>query len=235
MKTRNDSMGSSSTTDRELPLNLSNLSTTPTFSNVMLPQNGTNDQPMSPAMMAKTTQSPNQDKVAQVTADGNGISSTQSISGYNYQPMHTFSFSRLTSSQMPSSIQLPSSIDANNLTAMTTNSSYNVPPTVDKALLNAQPFGMQSNAVGNRWGNMLFRAANTGPALVEKRRYDLCSIPQCCRSHAICFGLCSDIVIHFFQRKRDTTIATTANLAKSQYIHATATASNSIGSLANTE
>lgn len=188
-KVRNDSAESStSATDREIPLNLSNLSTTPTFSNV---QKDVSREPISPLISGPPS---DQNPFSGINTDNNntGISSTQSTSKYN-QP--TFSFSRMVSSQIPmESVHLPPPVAESTTPSVSTTAlqNYNsqqiqysaIPSSVAAAAggivnYNMQTFGLQSsastttnvaNSVGNRWNGMLRGSMNNSPGLMDKRR-----------------------------------------------------------------
>jgi hypothetical protein len=192
-KTRDDSTSSHSSTDRDISLNLSNLSTTPTFSNVALHNLNVAREPMSPVIPSPPTHengSLNQTSInPTVAATGNPM---QSISTYN-QPMllSTFSFSRMTSSMQSASveaIQLPAMVEqpmnpnniSSNVSALqqpnhSTQLGYNfqqfAPPSMAVANTVAS-LNLQSNNAGNhRWGSM-FRGpvANNSSGLLERRR-----------------------------------------------------------------
>jgi hypothetical protein len=193
-KIRNDSTGSHSSTDRDISLNLSNLSTTPTFSNVALHNINVVREPMSPVIPSPPAQengSMNQTSInPTVATTGNPM---QSISTYN-QPMllSTFSFSRMTSSMQSASveaIQLPAMVEQpmnpNNISSNV--SALQQPNHSSQLGYNSQQFAPPSMAVANtvtsltnlqsnnariiRWGSM-FRGpvANNSSGLVDRRR-----------------------------------------------------------------
>jgi len=166
-KPRNDSLVSNSSTDRDTSLNLSNLSTTPTFSNVALfqPNNPRDDmvksEQTSPSL--EDAQSP-----LRIQNDSENYTASQSIAAYN-QPMllSTFSFSRMASSLMQfgseaDSIKLPASLDVPRNTIL---SSGAIPqPSTVAYNPRVQSFG---------WNNMAHgpRVVSSNPAgLSEKRR-----------------------------------------------------------------
>jgi hypothetical protein len=192
-KIRNDNAGSNGSTDRDIPLNLSNLSTTPTFSNVALHNLNVARDPMSPVIPSPPSHeksSINQTPIYPTPATGNPM---QSISTYN-QPMlmSTFSFSRMASSMQSASmeaIQLPAMVEPINPNNISSNVAALQQPNYNTQLgLNSQQFvpppmaavnnnvasltNLQSNNTGsNRWGGM-FRGpvVNSTSGLMDRRR-----------------------------------------------------------------
>jgi hypothetical protein len=171
---RNDSSGSHGSTDHDtnIPLNLSNLSTTPTFSNVAFSsaqQPSKNVVESARPIAGSTVQQPHEQ---------------HTIQSLYPRPMtlSTFSFSRMASSPnniMLESIQLPSTVDAvvSGSGVVTSNiNSYNsqLSPTPSMAAANNVVPGNNVPPLNNRWSNM-FRgpnvvSSNAGSGLLEKRR-----------------------------------------------------------------